>query len=405
MDFHVGSLGGIQTSVFAQCNRLERLGHRVTLFTTPSPGNHGATGRRAVELRPVAVVNEAVRFFTKNDAFGVVLPSARNGALIDRAFAEYGPVDVVHLHTGQGAAIAGLKAARRHGIPVVQSMHGRDDVFLEHVSPAPYVSARVWEAMHRRYVPHDRRVPRGSDTRAAHHAWRVMVAQARAADHVTAPTRYFRDLLVAHGVDRPITVLSNGVDDDAIDAVRAEPAADDRPEGPLRVVWCGRLSPEKRITAAVAAVARVDGATLDIYGAGDQYGQIEDLIEATGSASRISLHGRVAQRECLAAMANADVLLLPSYRSETQCMVLLEAIAMSLPVVYCDPDLAETVPDGGGVRSGDPSVAALAETVRRLVADRAAVARMRKEMAAHRDSTRQSRHAERLVSIYTDLIR
>ncbi|WP_256673620.1 glycosyltransferase, partial [Nocardia cyriacigeorgica] len=78
----------------------------------------------------------------------MVLPTAANARLIDDAFAARGPVDVVHTHTTYGVAIAGMKAARRHRLPLVHTAQSRDDAFIEHTSPAPYPAALLMRALH-----------------------------------------------------------------------------------------------------------------------------------------------------------------------------------------------------------------------------------------------------------------
>ncbi|NEW30876.1 glycosyltransferase family 4 protein, partial [Nocardia cyriacigeorgica] len=82
------------------------------------------------------------------NGFPMVLPTAANARLIDDAFAARGPVDVVHTHTTYGVAIAGMKAARRHRLPLVHTAQSRDDAFIEHTSPAPYPAALLMRALH-----------------------------------------------------------------------------------------------------------------------------------------------------------------------------------------------------------------------------------------------------------------
>ncbi|MFC4374209.1 cytochrome P450 [Nocardia halotolerans] len=388
VDYHPATLGGVQTAVEGLRRGLERAGHRVTLFVAPSPGLT-SDDPDVVQLRPLLglVVN----------GFAVVPPTGRNDKLIDSVFAARGPVDVVHTHTTYGVSIAGMKAARRHRIPLVHTAQSRDDAFIEHNAPAPYPAALGLRALHGRFVPHGHHMPRRLESRAARHAWWTIVAQGQAADQVIAPTRHFADLMVEHGLTRPIRVISNGVDDALLETISApEPA----PDGPLRLVWCGRFSPEKRLLESIEAVRRTDNCTLDIYGEGDLRGPAGDLIASYRLADRIRLHGRATQIECLEAMAAADALLFPSHGFDTQGMVLLEALAVGLPIVYCDPALDETVPTGGGVRSIDPSREALTETLARLAADRSALAGMRKIVGERADSVRQSGQIDAVVEIY-----
>ncbi|MGW5108567.1 cytochrome P450 [Nocardia sp. NPDC004123] len=388
VDYHPASLGGVQTAVTGLRRGLERAGHRVTVFTVPDPAAAPDPDVVALQPLPVPAVN----------GFAVVAPTRRNAALIDAEFAARGPIDIVHTQSTYGVAIAGMKAARRHRIPLVHTAQSRDDAFIEHTSPAPYATALALRGLHGRYVPHDHHMPhRAGESAAARHAWWTISGQAQAADQVIAPTRYFADLLLAHGLTRPITVVSNGVDDALLDARTAvtRPA-----DGPLRLVWCGRLSGEKRLLEAIEAVRRADNCVLDIYGEGDLHGAAVGRIVERRLGERIRLHGRVSQAACLDAMAAADALLFPSNGFDTQGMVLLEATAVGLPVVYCDPDLAESVP--AGIRSADPSVEALSETLAKLAADRSVLAALRAQLAGQADTVRQSHQIARVLEVYRD---
>lgn len=388
VDYHPATLGGVQTAVDALRRGLERSGHRVTLFVAPSPGL-GTDDPNVVELQPLSGL--------AMNGFSVVPPTGRNDALIDSVFAARGPFDVVHTHTTYGVAISGMKAARRHRIPVVHTAQSRDDAFIEHNSPAPYPAALALRALHGRFVPHTHHMPHRLESRAARHAWWTIVAQGQAADQVITPTRHFADLMVEHGLTRPIRVISNGVDDALLEGISVvKPAAD----GPLRLVWCGRLSAEKRLLESIDAVRHTDNCTLDIYGEGDLRGAAAGIIASHRLADRIKLHGRATQVECLQAMAEADALLFPSNGFDTQGMVLLEALAVGLPIIYCDPALDETVPAGGGLRSADPTVGALTETIAGLAADRSVLAGMRKTLGDKTDSVRQSRQIDSVLEIY-----
>ncbi|QBS43689.1 cytochrome P450 [Nocardia sp. CS682] len=394
-DFHPATLGGIQTSVHAQRRGLERLGHRVTVFTAPTP--------ESTEPDPDLVVLSALGGVVVN-GFAMVLPTPANNRTIDAAFAERGPIDVVHTQTTYGVAIAGLRAARRHGLPVVHTVHSRDDVFIANTSPVPYLSALTMRALHGRFVSHRGRMPRNDESRAARHAWRTMVAQAQAADRVIVPTEHFAERILAHGLARPIRVISNGIDDELLDAAQTSVPESGPASGPLRILWCARLSGEKRLLEAIDAVRLVENCVFDIYGTGELWERARAAIDAGGLSGRVRLHGAVSQAECLAAMALHDVLLFPSSGFDTQGMALLEAVAMRLPVVYCDPDLAETVPEGGGVCTRNPSVSAIADALRELADDPEQLAPMRKILADHADSARQSRLTEAIAGIYTDLV-
>ncbi|MFE7800847.1 cytochrome P450 [Nocardia sp. NPDC057440] len=391
MDYHPATLGGVQSAVGSLSRGLERAGHHVTLFVAPLPGSTTDSQPNVVELDAVAGLEV--------NGFPVVLPTKRNAELIDAAFAAYGPIDVVHTHTTYGVAISGMKAARRHRLPLVHTAQSRDDAFIEHTSPAPYAAALALRALHGRFVPHRHHMPHRAESRAARHAWWTIVGQAQAADRVIAPTRHFADLMVAHGLSRPIQVVSNGVDDALLEnhgSVVSGQTADE----PLRLVWSGRLSTEKRLLDAIDAVRRTGNCTLDIYGEGDLRDAAASAIAEHRLDDRIRLHGRVTQAESLDAMSGGDALLFPSYGFDTQGMVLLEAVAVGLPIIYCDPDLDESVPSGGGVRTADASAVGIAATIAELAADRDALAEMRTVLGKYSDSVRQSQHTGAVLDIY-----
>ncbi|MET8778922.1 glycosyltransferase [Nocardia sp. NPDC004654] len=393
-DFHPDTLGGVQTAMRSLCDGLRRLGHRVTVFCAPAPGDTTPDADTVI-LRAVPV--------SMSNGLPVVLPTRANRRLIDAAFAERGPIDIVHALTTYGCGISGARAARRHGIPVVQTMQSRDDTVIEKYSPAPYLSALTMRLMHGWFVPLRGRPAHDGDSRIARLAWRPLIAQAQAADRVIVPTQHFARRLARHGVARPIHVVSNGIDDELLDRVRVAESTTADPDAPLRALWCGRLSAEKRPLEAIEVARRVEDCTLTVYGSGPLADQARSAVAEANLGHRVHLHGEVDQADCLRAMRTHDLLLLTS-DCDTQGMVLLEAMAMGLPVLYCDPELSETVPDEGGIRTPDPSVESLAAVLDSLTRDRARLHDMRRALTAHTDVPRQSRHTSGILSVYADAL-
>ncbi|MGV9541614.1 glycosyltransferase [Nocardia beijingensis] len=393
-DFHPATLGGVQTAMRSLCAGLRRLGHRVTVFCAPAPGSVAADAD-TVELGALPI--------SMSNGLPVVLPTRANQRRIDTAFIERGPIDIVHALTTYGCGISGARAARRHGIPIVQTMQSRDETVIEKYSPAPYLSALTMRVVHGWFVPMRGQQAHDGDGRTARLAWRPLVAQAQAADRVIVPTHHFARRLAAHGVDRPIHVVSNGIDDELLERVRGTGDAATNTDAPLRALWCGRLSVEKRPLEAIEVARLVEECTLDVYGSGPLADRARSVVAGADLGHRVHLHGEVDQADCLSAMRNHDLLLLTS-DCDTQGMVLLEAMAMGLPVLYCDPELSETVPDGGGVRAPDRSVESLATVLKDLARDRTRLHAMRRALAAHADEPRQSGHTTRILSVYAELL-
>jgi glycosyltransferase involved in cell wall biosynthesis len=402
-DLHPASLGGAQISVATQRHGLERLGHKVTVFTAPL-AHTVDPDPNVVEVKPVPFIATLMRKLGKHDDFTFVWPGAANQELIDREIRAREPIDIVHSQGDLGVCIAGVEAARRHGIPVVQTKHTRYDVYFEKASPTPLVLAWIFSQMQERHLPRDFHLTTVPETAAARRAWQLMMAQAQAVDHEITPTAHFARALTDRGLRRPVTVVSNGVDDEVVDIARAASIGKPPEDEPLRLIWCGRLSPEKRVLEAVQAAAQVENCTLDIYGNGHLDGAIKKFVDAAGVSHRIRLHGRVTQEGCLAEMGSSSALLFTSYGFDTQGLVLLEAVSMCTPVIYCDGILGESVPEGGGLVTADESVAAIAAAIRTLADDRNKLRQMTDIVTAHRDEPRQSLQTEKILAIYHDVL-
>ena len=97
-------------------------------------------------------------------------------------------------------------------------------------------------------------------------------------------------------------------------------------------------------------------------------------------------------------------MLFTSFGFETQGLVLLEAAAMSLPTIYCDPALSETVPAAGGILAADPSPAALGAAIRLVTENRAKLKEMSDIVSAHPDIPRQSLQTKKILAIYNSLV-
>ncbi len=402
-DLHPATRGGTQISVDTQRRSLEQLGHRVTVFAPPL-GKTQAPDPNLVELKPVPVVARLAQILSRYDDFVFVWPSPTNGRLIDAAFASREPVDIVHAQGDLGVAMAGVEAARRHGIPVVQTKHSRYDAYFDQATPAPLLLSIIISRMQKLNVTSELAARNHPESRAARLAWNFMVAHAQSVDHVIMPTRHFAQALAHRGVTRPISVISNGIDDDDIAHAASAPIARSSGAGSLRLIWCGRLSAEKRILEAVEAVSRIPNCTLDVYGSGLLEPALRQTIASAGLSDRVRLHGWVDHAECMTVMRSSDALLFTSHGFDTQGLVLLEAAAMALPIVYCDPALSESVPDGGGILAADSSPGALADVIGQMAEDRGAVTTMAATLSALRAVPRQSVQTEEILAVYRSLI-
>lgn len=390
-DYYLPTLGGVQTVIKAHKEELERDGHEVFVFAPLA----------APSTDPTVLRLPTARGFAPDGYPFTWSPSAAAASL--RAALREHRVDIVHVHTEMFAALAGFEAAHALGIPIVQTMHGRIDVYTRSVLPFPSVTTALLAAMHRRWMSHTRaRVDPSSAytrTRTARRMWRLMVSQANHADQVIVPSAHFAAKLVAQGVETPVTVLSNGLEDSVLDELGAPSPRTIEPGEQLRVMWCGRLSPEKRPEVFLDAVAGLSGVEAHLYGDGVARRAVARRASAL-PGGRVTVHGGVAQSEVLAAMRHAHVLVSSSLDFDNQPMVILEAIASGLPVIVADPDLAETLPPGGGTVSPAPDAAGLAAALTRLRDDPERLTRLSRAAIEHRERVAQTTQRAALLGVY-----
>lgn len=110
----------------------------------------------------------------------------------------------------------------------------------------------------------------------------------------------------------------------------------DRPRPRSRGSMVARLSPQKRVEDAIAAVASVvaDGqqVTLDVYGDGDDRPMLSELIESGNAAGRITLHGHVDGAKSNFLSSSFSLL---TSRFEGQGLVVLESMSAGcIPICY-----------------------------------------------------------------------
>lgn len=392
-DYYLPTLGGVQTAIKAAKESLERRGHQVTIFC---PLRQESDDAGIVALP----ISKAFR----PDGFPFTWPPRAATAVIKKELAAR-RIDVVHVHSEAFAALAGINAAQELGLPLVQSMHGRIDVYTAKVLPLPQLSTALLAAMHRRQLPHAS-TPAHPDapymrTAMARRMWRLMLNQANAADAVIVPSEHFANKLIHQGVTPPVKVVSNALEDSVLDLVGAPKMRSRTAQEPLRVMWCGRVSPEKRPDVFVRAVAAAgEQVVAGIYGDGVDGARVRRLIRKLGVGHRVTMHGGVPQRQVLGAMGRHHVFVSSSHDFDNQPMVILEAISSGLPVLLCDPELAEGLPPGSFIVAQSPDPGDLTAVFVSLAADPNRIAAMSQSVAAGSVRRGFQSHAAQLLDVY-----
>lgn len=397
-DQHVETLGGAQVSMRLQRRFLERAGHTVSIV---APRVHGPRGRSiAADASYLDVPSIPITF---DREYSLSWPGRRTDRWVDAALATRPPVDVVHIQADFWGAFIGLRYARRHGLPVVITMHNRVDVGIEATTPFPGLVLRalnLWQSW--ALEPHGKR----------RDGWAYLRGLAAKADAVTAPSAHFARRLEQHGVvprdaAAHVDVVWNGIDDGLLEStLGAAPAA--RAPGPARFVWLGRMSPEKRLLPFLEALAEsgVD-AQVEVIGGGGQLRAAERLVERLKPAASVVFAGRMPYARTLERIAAADAVVQTSIGFETQGMTIFEAASLGTPSIVSDPDLAAELGSGfwpvGTDAQTAGTTAALAAALRAAADDIAAGTPVTVDPTV-RERFRQSSRTAAMIEIYERVI-
>ncbi|SEN36830.1 glycosyltransferase [Halomonas caseinilytica] len=364
-------VGGVSESVQRLKRQLCMAGHRV-LVVAPR-----LEGQPENETDVVRVA--AVQHFNGSD---FSLPVPMPGQLYE-AIEDFEP-DIVHSHHPFLLGDTAARAAETYGLPLVFTHH----TLYEHYT---------------HYVPGDSpRMQRFAIALATQYSWLC--------DSVIAPSESIRDLLLEREANSAIRVVPSGVDTNRFALGNGEDCRRRMgiPEDAYVIGHLGRLAREKNLPflaeAVSLALSRRPEAHFLVVGDGDAAQVMREIAEEQGVAERFHFTGRLQGRALIDAYHAMDVFAFASH-SETQGMVVAEAMAAGLPVVaVAAPGVVEVVVDGenGRLLPEDDTeglacaLEALAEARCREPLRQGAL-----ETAANYD---ERRCAERCLSVYRDVI-
>lgn len=379
-DQHPTSLGGAQVSVQLQGEFLEAAGGTAT-WVAPAPRSGSTHDARYIDLPS--------RALSPFEQYTWVWPSKRHIGIIDDALKSRPPVDVVHVQADFWAASLGYAYARRHGLPVVHTMHNRVDVGIDAVIPFPGLLYAVLGRWQRWAL--GEAVPRVSD------GWSYLAHFARRAARITAPSHHFSRRLESHGVVSPIApeviTIPNGIDDAVL--ARVGNAVTHTRDVPT-VVWLGRFSAEKRLLDFLRAV-RLVAVPCDIRVVGS--GML-DAAARRAAPSNVTFVGHVTYEAALTEIASAHVLVQTSNGFETQGMTVMEAVALGTHAVIIDSDIAAELPEGTCSVVGSLTDEDLAAAITRALAIHTPGLRPR----SFRTEFAQTARTEQMLRLYSEVV-
>lgn len=366
-------VGGVARSVQSYCDAFRQLGHQVLVIAPHFPG---APERETNVLR-----FPAIEHFNHSD-FSVPLPAPVG---LHRTLERFAP-DIVHAHHPFLLGHTALRTAAERQLPILFTHHTMYERYTHYL---PIDSERV-----RRF------------------AIELAVGYCNLCDTVVAPSTTLAECLRERGVHRPIEVIPTGIDPAPF--ARADGAAFRREAGiPAEAFlfgYLGRMSPEKNLAFLARVLVDFLGRHPEVRfltaGEGAAREEVRKIFADHDLAGRLHQIG-VLDRPTLAAAYRAMDGFVFASQSETQGMVLAEAMAAGTPVIAVSaPGVRDIVRDkiNGRLLAAEDAEqfgAALAWLRSLPPAEREG---LRKGAQATAREFSMARSAERMLNLYTRLI-
>ena len=306
-------VGGLERSVANVHEDLTRLGHFSRVITPVFKGAEQSAGG-VLRLPAIKGVGEK--------DFSIALPTLN---LLDHWMEAIEP-DVLHSHQPFLLGDTAWRISRRRNTPLV---------FTHHTLYERYAHYLLVDSERTRQLVIDL---------TSHYANRC--------DLVIAPTESIRSILLNRGITVPIEVAPSGIDLELYaNGSRERGRSTHRLTANDEVIGhLGRLSQEKNLEYLVDAVVRVlkrrARAKFLLVGDGDRLEWTKTKFAEQGLSERLITPGLLAGDAIADAYAAMDVFAFSS-QTDTQGLVLAEAMAAGLPIVALDaPGARDCVQDG-----------------------------------------------------------
>jgi glycosyltransferase involved in cell wall biosynthesis len=261
--------------------------------------------------------------------------------------------ELVHVHQPFWLGKKGMRLGRRLGVPVIFTYHTRLERYTHYIPlPGAVLKNLLAHFLIRRF--------------------------ANRCDAIVTPTHSTEEYLRNLGVSTLIETIPTGIDIDAyarwpeqrVQEMRARYAA----KGERLLISVSRLAKEKNLDFLIDGLAKAARRSRTpfrclLVGEGPEKGRLEQKAAALGMKDRIVFAGGMPPHEVIGCYRAADLFVFAS-TSETQGMVLLEAMAGGCPVVAVRASgVHDVVKDGYNGFKVAESTDSWAEAVARLLED------------------------------------
>jgi 1,2-diacylglycerol 3-alpha-glucosyltransferase len=375
-DVYFPRVNGVSTSICTFTEQLQHLGHTVHLIA-PDYGVKTEDENWITRVPARSIYFDPEDKLIRYNELLKLLPSLKNQQF-----------DLIHIHTPFIAHYAGLKLAKLLQIPAVETYHTFFEDYLHHY--LPWIPTKFAKDMARF----------------------ISKRQCNQVDAIVAPSQPMLDVLRTYGINTQAEVIATGLQSHSFAAANGDAfrtnygIAQDRP----MLLYVGRVAHEKNIGFLLQMSQLLSQTIPDILlvitGEGPAEAGLHATVKTLNIEKNVQFIGYLnREKELNACYQSADIFVFAS-KSETQGLVLLEAMAQGTPVVaIAELGTASILVEGQGALIAADDVTDFAKKVAGLLANpahRAVLsARARQYAQTEWSATRQ---ADRMLAFYTKLI-
>ena len=339
-DVYFPRVNGVSTSIETFRRNLHLLGHTVHLIA-PEYGTPAAdeTGILRVPARRVPFDPED-RFMS----YGWVMKQ------LDRLRGEH--YDLIHVQTPFVAHYLGVKLSHLLDIPCIETYHTFFEEYLYHY--IPLLPKWVTRSLAKRFSRH----------------------QGNSLDGMVIPSRPMQRVLQDYGIETTMEVIATGIEPESFvpgDRMAFRDKFRIPQERPM-LLFVGRVAHEKNIDFLIQVVDQVRRQIEDVLfviaGEGPARSSLEQEVRKRAMGENVRFIGYLDRHtELNSCYSAADIFIFAS-RTETQGLVLLEAMAQGVPLVStAELGTRDVLQDGAGVWIAQEELSDFSNNVVKMLAN------------------------------------
>ncbi len=371
-DTYTPQINGVVTSIRLTAEELTRRGHDVYVFAPDFSGTQTSEGN-VIRYPSTGYPFKAIKEFQLTKGFGSIIQKMRKLE-----------IDLIHSHDPGSMGLKAVPISRYLKIPHIHTYH------------------TFWpDYVH--YVPLGSRYTKVT-------AEKFSALFCNRCEGIVAPTGKIRDALKQYGTRVPIEIIPTGIRTEEFSDLGSRELHQRYtiPDNRKILVFAGRVVKEKNVPFLLDVLQTLvkdmgkTGYHLILVGDGAARCELEEKARRKGLDGNITFTGFLPHREVMEIFHQSDLFVFASV-TETQGLVLLEAMASGIPAVVVDAlGIGDLMIDGKGGFPVPPDTGVFARTVAELMENPELYEKKKAEAGTKADEYSLTRCVEKLEDFYQE---